>query len=601
MSISSLRLFGVVPQIKGFTGRYEVDTNYGVIVTPDASYDLQNIRKWLKEVGVGANETNSAFYSDWKTISRLSDFQMRMDQLLHYFTTYGLEYFGVDSVREGLVYIPNNVFNTPIHAALKIVEAQSPEELVGRCFKMLNSGMALSQKTVKDIIAVLTECDYEITGDEQIANREAQAIFYDISGKLPTESTRLFRYLVFYFSGSSMVINDRKTREAITASGKRLPYLDVKRLNALAQSFNRYKDLWMAIKKANTGNGPTVNVISKLSKSQHVPMKQNILNSLTSEIHSSSEVIAAAEGATVFQLVRAYNALRLREEDIDGWVYRIRNGKLWTVLGGKPASIQASYNALYQKILLNVLRERFQDIKVYCPVGVDYSIPVSEKSFVGNLPEGTIIRIPQKDKTFLIGIHWDDPQTDLDLRAESSGLSIGWNTNLRNSYHTIMHSGDMTRAPKPLGASEWIYFSQLSGTFNLKLNLFAGYDFSKKFKFIIGQSNKENIEKGYSIAPSEIFTSYTVEMEERQMNLGMLYPEKDFICYLVGNASTGNRHVGRYTKYDVTQQNFAAKRIQSALRLADMIQFVDSPEKAVIDLSLDKLTKDTFLGLINKE
>ncbi len=483
MSQDSLHLFNTVPMVDGYSGKFTLIPEYGVLVTPEAAYDLKNIQKFLKETGVGASELNSSFWNDWRHVAESSDGQLFFEQILHYFSTYGLEYFGVDSVREGYVYIPNHTFNAPSQIILKVIGAENPSSLVNRCFKMLNSGMALSQETIKKIINVLGECNYPITGDEKIANREAEIYFYEISEKLPVESAKLFRYLVYYFSGSTMVINDKKTRELITQSRKEIPYLDSARLISLARSFNRFKDLWMCIKSANRNNKVTVNRISKLSKIHHEPMPENVLNNLTSHMYYAFDVIKAVKSATVFQLVRAYNALQLRQEKLSGSVFRIRNGKLWTK---ETAPNIMPYLARDAEIILKELRERFANKIAYVENFVDFSVPTSEKSFVGNIPEGTVLRFPTSSENFLIGVHWDNPYTDLDLRAESSGFSLGWNTNLRNSSRSLMHSGDMTRAPKPYGASEWIYFSNLTGTYNIKLNLFSGSDFSKKFKFILG-------------------------------------------------------------------------------------------------------------------
>lgn len=597
MSLDSLKLFNAVPRRKGYSGEFVLLRDYGVLVTNEASYDMLNIMRFMGEVGVGNKETNSSFYSDWKTVRNLSDFEMLCDQLTHYFSTYGLEYFGVDSVREGLVYLPERVFHTNNPTVLRVISAEDPAVLLERCFRLLNSGMALSQETIKSIIRVLGECGYEITGEEKIANREAEVYFYEISGKLPTDSSKLFRYLLYYASGSTLVINDKATRSLIETRRQKLPYLDEKRSASLAQTFNRYKDLWMCIKTANPANRTAVNHISKLSKIHHKPMPENVMNLLTSRILKEKDVELAAKNSTVFQIIRVINALRLRSANPDGSVYRIRNGKQWTT-DEKPLQNREMFHKYYD-ILLGELRERFSDVRVYCQNFVDYSFPVSEKSFVGNIPEGTVIRIPQDEETFLVGVHWDDLHTDLDLRADSIGFSLGWNTGLRSSGKGLMHSGDMTRGILGLGASEWIYASKFSGTYNLKINVFSGSDFSRKFKFIIGKSKKSSIQKGYSIAPEEILCSYTVTMgEDRQMNLGMVYPEGNSNCFFIGTATTGNGRVGGFSGLDKVQQDVSLKRIRTSLRLSDVVTFVDSPEKATVDLSLDKLTKDSFLDLL---
>lgn len=597
MSESSLKLFGLVPINRGAKGQPALIPEYGVVVSPLAVYDLRNIRAWLKKNGVGDAERNSAFWQDWQTIRQMSDFEMRVDQLLHYFSTYGLEMWGIDAVKEGYVYVPASIFHQNHSTALKVITAVEPQELIDRCFAMLNSGMALSQDTVMDIINVLSECGYVITGDEEIANREAEVYFYDLSGKLPRQSTKLFRYLIFYFTaGQTMVIKDKKTLETIEALARPMPALDEGHLIVLAESFNRYKDLWMAIKSANKKNRPIVNRITKLSKVHHKPMKQNVLNSLTSRIYSVYEVQLAAENATIFQLVRVVNALRLRDAEPAGMVYRIRNSRIWTTLTPpKPTGGQVKK---YEEILINEIQRRLLDVKVYIPNGVDYSIPTSEKSFVGNVPEGTILRFPKNGEVLLVGIHWDNEDTDLDLRAESSDVSIGWNTSFRTRSRGIMHSGDMTRAPHPHGASEWLYFQDLDATYNVKVNIFrAGRGYDSTMKFMIGRSKTTDVKNNHRMSPDDVLVSYTVHLDEKETYLGMVFADRNALCLYMGTATSGRGRVGRFNKYDDIQQDYAKLKIATALRLSDIVQTVTDPKDATVDLSLEKLSKDSFLAL----
>jgi hypothetical protein len=595
MSVSTLKLFGVVPDIDK-TGTPQVIEEYGVVVSPTASYAIKQIRAYLKQNGVGEAEKNSSFWKDWQSVRTMSDYQMRLDQLLHYFSTYGMELFGIDAVKEGLVYVPIKIFTVqggPI--ALRVIDAAKPQELIDRCFALLNSGMALSQETIGDIIAALGECGYMITGKESIKNREAEIYFYMISGKLPVGSNSLFRYLVYHFTEQSMVINDKKTRETIANSNKKLLALSEKELAILAQSFNRYKDLWMAIKQAHPKNRSVVNRITKLSKTHHKPMPEVVMNNLTSKHYTPEVIKEAASKATVFQLIRVINSLRLRRANPEGAVYRIRNSRIWTSLAPPSSNAHTKY---VEEMLIGILRERFADVRVYAENFVDFSLPTTEKSFVGNVPEGTVLRFPKTSEALLIGVHWDEPNTDLDLRADSANFSVGWNSSFRTGSRGVMLSGDMTRAPAPYGASEWLYFTDLNGTYNVKLNEFrAGPRFDKKFKLMIGRSS-DKISMNYQIAPEKVLVSYVVTMEDRQVSLGIVYPDGNHLCFLMGTGATGGRHVGRYNKYDSIQQDVAAKRIQSSLRLADVVQFVSKPEDATVNLSLETLTKDSFLNIL---
>ncbi len=590
MSLATLRLFGAVKASEQPQNPI-ILKEYGVLISSHAAYDHRNIIQYLKENAVGIAERNSAFWESWQKVANASDFQLIAEQIIHYISTYGLESVGIDAVQEGLVYIPESAFVDHEPVALKVINAISATELIRRCFHLLDSGMALGETTLADIISVLIECEYQITGDEKIRNKEAQVLFYRLSGKLPQKGDELFRYLIYWFSDQTLVINNEELRDKIKLSHKALPHLESNQEIELAKDFNRHRDLWMAMKGSSRLNRTTVNHISRLSKKYHTPLKQNALNLLTGPVHiKTKELDTAIKQATLGQLVRAYNAISLREQEPQGSVYRIRNGKQWTSTKIPPTQVYTQY----KQALLAELRKRIGSTKVYIEPFVDYAFPVSEKSFVGSVPNGTILKFPQRKSILLVGIHWDDPYTDLDFRADSSEFSLGWNTGLRNRSRNLMHSGDMTRAPEPYGATEWIYASEVNSTFNLKVNLYRGEDFSKHFKLMVGISDKLP-DSAKQIPPKDIVFSTDVQMPNKQMGVGMLYPEGDNICLMLSVSSTGKHNVGHYSQFDTIQQDVFAKQVLSALRLKDVVTVVERPGEGVVNLSISDVSKDKLL------
>lgn len=591
MSLNSLELFGLVVK-KGNPGKPVILQEYGVVVSPGAVYDLKAIQTYLRKTGVGLAELNSSFWSSWQEISQASDFELRADQILHYLTTYGFESLGID----GLIYIPNDVLVSRQPIALKAIYAADKEEIIRRCFDLLNSGIALSQETVDNIVETLLECDYVITGEEHIRNRETQIRFYEISQVLPSNGDELFRYLIYKFSGKTLVINNAVTRDAIKASKQFLPTFTLQQLQNLAGGFNRHRDLWMAIKSASPANITQVNQISRLSKTYHKPLRQNTLNLLTQPGRiSKKDLEKDITNATVFQLVRAYNALALREMEPTGSVYLIRNGKQWTK-EGEP--FRGENIEKYKEILLDEIRFRFKHVKLQIEPFVDYAFPTSEKSFIGNIPNGTILRFGDK-QNLLVGVHWEDYDTDLDFRADADNFSLGWNSSLKKGVE-LMHSGDMTRAPEPYGATEWIYASgELSNSYNLKVNLYRGSEnFDKHFKMIIGVSSKTP-DQSKQIPPEDIITSFDVAMTSKEMSVGFMYSDGEYpLCLYLNTSGTGNSRIGRYNRFDVVQQDVTQKKIVSGLRLGDVFKIVSKPTKGAVVLDISNLTKDSFLEVL---
>lgn len=584
MSIATLLLFNTVPSEVELQPYFI--SEYGVFVTERAAYAIQDIRKYLEQTGFGDKERNSHFWSSWQYIRSSDDVQLLVDQIFHYVTTYGLESLGVDS--KGYVYIPEKAFVNHSEVQIRVIDATPKEEIIERCFNLLNSGLALAEDTIRNVIEALQECGYTITGNEHIRNREAQILFYQYSAVLPQREDELFRYLIYWFTGKTLIVNDKDTREKIGYSRKRLPDLGEKHLRLLAESFNRHKDLWMAIKSAHTENRATVNRISRLSKIYHTPMVQNPLNLVTMYKFSGFDLAASFHGATMAQLVRAYNSIALRKTLPNGSVYQIRNGKRWV---SSDSPIYFDFGN--EKHILSEIRNRVGDQLFYVEQSVNYAFPTSEKNFVGNIPSGTILKFPKDGRALLIGVHWDDYNTDLDLRADSAGFSLGWNTGFRNSKHLLMHSGDMTRAPAPYGATEWIYAKDLDEACIIKVNNYNNGNV-KAFKLMIGVS-KNTPDRNSQIPPKDLVASFEVPMTSRQSDLGFLYADKDYLYFQIGVSGTGKGRVGRYSNYDKIQQEVNLLKTSSALRFWDVASITNKLRKGVKDLSISNLTKDSFL------
>ena len=190
--------------------------------------------------------------------------------------------------------------------------------------------------------------------------------------------------------------------------------------------------------------------------------------------------------ADIKTLVAAYNSIVLRkalkENGIEIHEILIRNGKKHILTEGNY------FNNIkddeFTNKLLDVIKRKVND--KLNKLGIEYlneiewsnmEIPLvtTFRFAAGNLLPYTIINLNKDINRLVFGIHWVDKneheRTDIDLSATvilpNKTYTVSWNTNFKdgNDGLKIIHSGDMTVAPPPKGASELIYISNVRNTY----------------------------------------------------------------------------------------------------------------------------------------
>jgi hypothetical protein len=599
----SLRLFNaVVVADKRDSGTvYELNEQRGVVIAPSAMHRITDIKRYVEEKHLTGSELNSTFYSNWNKVRTVSLEDRLCDQILHYFSTYGLEFLGLDS--PDYIYLPNpGVKDVPERLQLLVIKGVTKVSMQEACFKLLSSGVALKQETIEDILYVLqTDCGYKFTGSEVIRNREAQVMIYDQTGVFPTDSESVLRYLVYKATGETLVIKNKQLISKIVVSGYTLP----QKLNfvEMSKTFNRYKPIWLAFKKSNKENTAIVNKIAKLSKTFHTPMKPNVLANITSLLPSVADVVKACENATAFQVARALNAVRLYKANDTSRMYSVRNGKLFV----KSAEGKAFNTNKYEVPLIRALQEKTSDRKFYIPDELDYALPVSEKMFSGNVPTGSSILAPVGAEHLLVGIYWEDEgygsRTDLDLSAVNLKQKIGWNSSWRTAGAELMYSGDVTSGHG--GAAEYLYMNTgLKDSYMLTVNLYSGA-INKPFKVIVGYGSLKSDGYGsnhnYVIDPNKIIFQADCVMRKRQMMIGIIEPVPQVGANptvrftLLDRAVQNSRVTSSGQSTETLALDYMLSANSTSLRLRDFVKTVQFPQLADVDLSMQTLTKDAVL------
>jgi hypothetical protein len=603
----SLRLFNaVVVADKRDSGTvYELNEQRGVVIAPSAMHRITDIKRYVEEKHLTGSELNSTFYSNWNKVRTVSLEDRLCDQILHYFSTYGLEFLGLDS--PDYIYLPNpGVKDVPERLQLLVIKGVTKVSMQEACFKLLSSGVALKQETIEDILYVLqTDCGYKFTGSEVIRNREAQVMIYDQTGVFPTDSESVLRYLVYKATGETLVIKNKQLISKIVVSGYTLP----QKLNfvEMSKTFNRYKPIWLAFKKSNKENTAIVNKIAKLSKTFHTPMKPNVLANITSLLPSVADVVKACENATAFQVARALNAVRLYKANDTSRMYSVRNGKLFV----KSAEGKAFNTNKYEVPLIRALQEKTSDRKFYIPDELDYALPVSEKMFSGNVPTGSSILAPVGAEHLLVGIYWEDEgygsRTDLDLSAVNLKQKIGWNSSWRTAGAELMYSGDVTSGHG--GAAEYLYMNTgLKDSYMLTVNLYSGA-INKPFKVIVGygslKSDGYGSNNNYVIDPNKIIFQADCVMRKRQMMIGIIEPVPQVGANptvrftLLDRAVQNSRVTSSGQSTETLALDYMLSANSTSLRLRDFVKTVQFPQLADVDLSMQTLTKDAVLNVFD--
>ena len=115
-------------------------------------------------------------------------------------TTYGTDF----SLGNG--YVPNTNPEDPKITEYKVIEPITEKELFDKCLSLVQSGIALKQKTMQ------TVCDYMFWYDpysfsvDTIKNREAQAYYCCKIGVLPSDEFGILRCLVYNYTEKTSII-----------------------------------------------------------------------------------------------------------------------------------------------------------------------------------------------------------------------------------------------------------------------------------------------------------------------------------------------------------------------------------------------------------
>jgi len=623
---STLRLFNALPVEKNKPQTSNNDVlkktlSKGYILSPEVTSHYTNIDAVMSlvesEIGLSAEEMNAAFHKSWEKVKSASIEQLVIEQILHYITTYGFEALGIYD--KDYVYIPVETLDIPKleleNLRYTVIRGYTKDELKKKLIELLQTGIALKDETIKDIVDVAMYIDMNGDEIEKIKNREVKIAMYGYLGVIPKNPVEFLRYAVYKATENTLLIKNKKTIEAI----KEKENVEVTMLfkqyemlhgfEPLASIFNRFKPLFLAF-KTNTVLSNIINKISKLSKSYHSPMPEDYLNSITARIKNNTltfpELRAALKDANIFRKIRLAYALKYRTKPVDSIVYKVRNGKSYvtdfTYLELGPAKV--IYNIVEESIV-NDLRETVDGKKIYIPKGVTYALPATEKQFTGNIPSGTCVSVPND---MIFGVHWKNVygnRIDLDLSLMNANIGkIGWDVSYRTTNKDILFSGDVVD-PLRTGATELFYISKRGeGNYIMHVNYYNhNEDVKVPYSIVVAKEKPSGFNRNYVINPNNVICIAKSSISDKQKILGLIVTSiEDTKFYFVETSAGGGITSSTNEKTEQARKylfNFYTDTISlnDTLLMAGA-QLVSTPNGCDIDLSPETLEKSTIINLI---
>jgi len=594
---------------RGFILSPEVVANY-----PDIKHVISLISE---EYGLTAEQLNASFHKSWEKVKNASIEQLVLEQILHYFTTYGFEFLGIYD--KDSVYIPREKLEIPLldidGFSFVVIKGYTNTELKDKLMTLLKMGVALKDQTIKDVVDVATFVGITEKDIESINNRETKITLYEYLNILPSDPIEFLRYLIYKTTGQTLLIKNKKTIEAIkentsiTSLSLYEKYAKTYGLERLGEVFYRFKPLFLAFKGKNMKLNKYINKTRKLAPTNHKPMKKDYLNTITEQVKNltlNDNVFKnELNKASIFRKIRLAYALKYRTKPVDSILYKVRNERSYVTAFNFDQQLGAEliYNHVYKSIVED-LEKTVKGKKIYIPENVTYALPATEKQFTGNLPSGTCVTIPH-DMVF--GVYWDNVghnRIDLDLSLMNSNIGkIGWDRRYRTEGREVLFSGDVTDSTH--GASELFYVQRQGyGNYIMHVNYYNyDKDIPVPFKIIVAEEKPRQFSNNYTVNPNHVKAISKSTIDQKQTILGLLETTPEECKFYYVQTSIGRSITSRSNEQSEQSRKYLFNYYTDTLSLNEALRdagtlFVKNKDEAEIDLSIETLERDTIFNLI---
>lgn len=603
----------------------------------------ENVFNIIDELyGIDPEQMNATFYKSFKKVADMDRFDIFIDQIVHYFGTYGMEAMGLDPI----TILPMQEFEVPdvdvTNIKITVIHVASE----GRCLNMINDfacdTLAPSKRMVVAFERFLPLIDTDLNA---IQSFELSVMAFDYYNEVPRDGKQFLRFAIYKATGSTLVVKNKRTCDAIRAA-QETKSEEIGALFAkanpieLARIFLRYKPLFLAF-KGYSNCGALINKLRRMADTYHEPLSDvTIQKFIEHAVNGHGKICRELEEKmSTRDCVKLLNAmfLRMDAETGDPAVYNVRNGRSFVKEDGYVALTDVQYNRLrnvfYEvySILRDTLAKTVRGKTFYIPDYIRYAVPHTEKQFVNNFPWGTTI-VPNNDPgtPMTVGVQWfnskNDERVDLDLHAFTPTQHFGWNSDYSKTDgdNVVVYTGDMTNAPLPNGAAEAYWISGVSEPVIFQLNEFSG-PASVPFKLylsavkpsIFDRTRRPNYDdrfaNPYTMDPSELTIPPIPMMIGGVEGCGKTLGYFQNGCFTLysGNLSNSAVPKGDFAKYiqAITAQQSSHINLADLLERAGAVVYTSAEdleearlaneELEVIDLSPENLTATTLMGIVD--
>ncbi len=588
-----------------------------VVVANYTDYD-ELISLVEKEIGLTPERMNSSFHKSWKKVKEAPIEQLVMEQIVHYMTTYGFKEMGIFSSES--VYIPCEALDIPElesnQVKLVVINGYTKVEFKEKLLKLLGTGIALGERTIKDVVEIANFVGINEEDVSSINNKEVKCIMYEKFGILPKNPTEFLRYVVYMDTKETLLIKNESLLDKIgtikeDCENSFQDYSDKYGLEKLAEIFYRFKPIFLAFKRYK-GYKSHINKIRKLAIKHHKPMPEDYLNTVTRRLKKGETITRKKLDeelgkVNIFRKIRLAYALKYRTHKTNSIMYKVRNGRSWAT------EFKFNYQSGAKRVLRYVLDSISKDVgkntkgkKIYLPKEIQYALPATEKQFTGNFPMGTYVDIGDD---MIVGVNWnniDGHQIDLDLSMTSTDGKLGWDGGYRSDG--TLFSGDITDAGGKNGATELFYIKkQLKNPYILNLNYYNySEDIDVPFKILVAKEKPKKFGENYMVNPNNLIAVCKTNINVRHKVIGLIVPTQSKNRFYFAESGLGKKISSGSDDYVTQAREYLLHCYHNSLNLSDILKtsgakLVNTPEESDIDLSYENLEKDTIINLLVSE
>lgn len=642
-SKACLNLFKVVPtSLSGYKDKYFLEDiqkmlRNGIYLSPEAwntiSKEVYNVILDIYAVDL-ITLNRSALYKSFNYKDNLSIEEQFWNQLYHYFSVFVPEMLNINP--NHTMYVPADKLNLPKDTGniqFTYIDVMEDKDIIEKCYTdFLETGIALKQETIKDIMTILSyqsdSIPYKLN---RIKNKEIKMMIYKLTNSIPDNPIEFLRFMIYLTTNRTLIIKNKETIDYIKSKSNELnlrscfiAYNNIAGYDRLSSIFLRYKPLFLAFKSYDN-MAPIINKLRRLAIKNHKAKKPEILDMLTSDTYISiDDIKAELKNITVFKKIVILNAISNILKAAPERIYFIRNGKAWTKESDKKFSEDRmkNLNYIYMVVLHDIrdsIQENFVGKSFYLPSEITYTVPTSEKMMFSNgIPFGSYLDL---GKDAVVGIHWTNVKhkvsnteirVDLDLHINSSTKTYGWNTYLRNNYEDAdspIYSGDMTNAPiHEGGATEAFYLSEklTDEIYKVDVNDYS-YHGVVPYKLFIGHYDSKSLnlhDQHFLLSAHETALVINSEIEGVEKFVGFIKADDEGNKkFILAEANFGKSIVSSNDDKGTLALKAVVNKYENSLLLPHLIYMcggiiTEDREEADIDLSLDKVNKDSILSLL---